>query len=87
MGAKGITVGLDENGFLLVRSESGRLEKVWRLAAFVRIVEAHAGSDPPISLATRIGLRITSTTSLKSKNTFSAPVERVFFSYRLSIGL
>jgi len=27
-GAKGITAGLDENGFLLVRSDSGRIDKV-----------------------------------------------------------
>lgn len=27
-GAKGVTAGLDENGFLLVRSESGRIEKL-----------------------------------------------------------
>lgn len=27
-GAKGVTAGLDENGFLLVRSDSGRLEKI-----------------------------------------------------------
>ena len=27
-GARGITAGLDENGFLLVRSESGRIEKL-----------------------------------------------------------
>lgn len=27
-GARGVTAGLDENGFLLVRSESGRLERI-----------------------------------------------------------
>ncbi len=27
-GAKGVTAGLDENGFLLIRSDSGRLEKL-----------------------------------------------------------
>jgi len=27
-GARGVTAGLDENGFLLIRSESGRVEKV-----------------------------------------------------------
>jgi BirA family biotin operon repressor/biotin-[acetyl-CoA-carboxylase] ligase len=27
-GAKGVTAGLDENGFLLIRSESGRIEKL-----------------------------------------------------------